>query len=291
VNIDRYLTTRAALIERALRRTVPAGGEALRQAMRYSLLGGGKRIRPILTLAACEAVGGTIAQAMPFACAIEMIHSYSLVHDDLPAMDDDAIRRGRPTSHVMYGDGIAILVGDALLTDAFGVMAAAPVRPAARVVAAIAAVARAAGAQGMVGGQALDLASEGQQVPLPAVKRIHARKTGALLAVSVHVGALIGGASQATLDRLATFGAQLGLAFQIVDDILDAVEGTEGDGRTDHVLGKATYPQALGLAGAKAHARRAETAALRALTPLGPRAEPLRAITRFVVARADAVPA
>ena len=291
MNLDRYLARRAAQVERALARTLPKGSDVLREAMRYSLLGGGKRIRPILTLAACEAVGGKAAVAMPFACAVEMIHSYSLVHDDLPAMDDDAIRRGRATNHVVYGDGIAILVGDALLTDAFGVMARARLRPASRVVAAIAAVSRAAGEPGMVGGQALDLSSEGQRVPLAAVQRIHARKTGALLAVAVKIGGLAGGASPRALQRLERFGAHLGLAFQIVDDILDSVDDPAADGRTDRVLGKATYTEALGLAGARAHARRAETAALRALAPLGDRAEPLRAIARYVVARADAVPA
>ena len=290
MNLERYLAERVRLVERALARCVPPSREALRHAMRYSLLHGGKRIRPILTLAACEAVGAPASRALPFACGIEMIHTYSLVHDDLPAMDDDATRRGRPTSHVVYGDGMAILVGDALLTDAFGVMARAPLRPATRVVAAIAAVARAAGEHGMVGGQALDLSSEGKRVPLAGVQRIHARKTGALLAGAVQVGALVGGASAARLKRLGEFGAQLGLAFQIVDDILDVADTPEADGRTDQALGKATYPEVLGIGGAKTHARRAEAAALRALAPLGAAAEPLRAITRHVVARADVVP-
>lgn len=289
MNLDRYLATRARVVERALAAAVPASREQLRHAMRYSLLAGGKRVRPILALAACDAVGGVSRRALPFACAIEMIHTYSLVHDDLPAMDDDAVRRGRATSHVVYGEGLAILVGDALLTDAFAVMAAARGVPPARVVAAIAAVARAAGGPGMVGGQALDLASEGKRVPLAAVKQIHARKTGALLAVAVHVGALVGGASPATLRRLGTYGAQLGLAFQIVDDILDAAESPDADGRTDRALGKATYPETLGMDGAVAHARRAEAAAVRALAPLGAAAEPLRAIARWVVARADGV--
>lgn len=289
MNVERYLRTRAGQIDRALGRCVPAGKEVLQTAMRYSLLAGGKRIRPILTLAACEAVGAPARRALPFACAIEMIHTYSLVHDDLPAMDDDATRRGRPTSHVVYGEGVAILVGDALLTDAFGIMARAPIMPERRRLAAVAAVARAAGARGMVGGQALDLASEGKRLPLAGVQEIHARKTGALLAVAVEVGALIGGAPPAKVRRLQAFGRQLGLAFQIVDDILDAGEAPAGDGRTDAALHKATYPGLLGMPAAKAQARRAEGAALRALAPLGAKAEPLRAIARHVVARADGV--
>jgi geranylgeranyl diphosphate synthase type II len=288
VDLDRYLGARRRLVERALRAAVPAGRERLRQAMRYSLLAGGKRIRPILALAAGDVAGAAPRVVLPFACALEMIHTYSLVHDDLPAMDDDDQRRGRPTSHKVYGEGVAILVGDALLTDAFVVMARARGVPAERARRAIAAVAEAAGDVGMVGGQALDLAATAHAATLADVRRIHARKTGALLAAAVRTGAIVGGASPALLRRLDAYGRQLGLAFQIADDILDAGDAPDADGRTDRALGKATYPALLGVAGARAHARRARDAALVALRPLGPSAEPLRAIVAHVVARAGA---
>jgi len=288
VHLERYLRERRTLVERALRVHVPAGRERLRHAMRYSLLAGGKRIRPILALAAGDVAGVAPRFVLPFACALEMIHTYSLVHDDLPAMDDDDLRRGRPTSHKAYGEGLAILVGDALLTDAFLVMASAPGVPADRVRRAIAELADAAGSSGMVGGQALDLAATGQKATLAAVRQIHARKTGALLAVSVRTGAIVGGARPALLRRLDAYGRQLGLAFQIADDILDAGEAPDADGRTDQELGKATYPALLGMDGARRHARRARDAALQAVAPLGPIADPLRAIVTHVVARADA---
>jgi len=288
VQLERYLRERRALVERALRRHMPAGRERLRHAMRYSLLAGGKRIRPILALAAGDVAGAPPRLVLPFACALEMIHTYSLVHDDLPAMDDDDLRRGRPTSHKAYGEGLAILVGDGLLTDAFQVMARAPGVPAERARRAIAEVAAAAGSPGMVGGQALDLAATGGKATLAAVRQIHARKTGALLAVSVRTGAIVGGARPALLRRLDAYGRQLGLAFQIADDILDASESPDADGRTDVELGKATYPALLGMDGARRHAGRARDAALVAVAPLGAAAEPLRAIVRHVVARADA---
>jgi geranylgeranyl diphosphate synthase type II len=224
---------------------------------------------------------------LPFACALELVHTYSLVHDDLPAMDDDDVRRGRPTSHKVFGEGTAILVGDALLTEAFGVMARARGVPPGRVVAAIDELVRAAGERGMVGGQARDLAAEGSTPTLAAVRRIHALKTGALLRAAVRVGALVGGAPPAMLARLTTYGDALGLAFQIADDILDAREGGAEDGRTDAALGKATYPGALGLRGAVAHARRARDQAVSAVRPLGRKAEILAAIAVHVVGRAE----
>jgi geranylgeranyl diphosphate synthase type II len=273
-------------VERALAAYLPPDRTRLRRAMRYSLLAGGKRLRPVLTLAAAEAVGGTARRVLPFACAIEMIHTYSLVHDDLPAMDDDDLRRGRPTSHRVWGEGLAILVGDALLTEAFGVMARAPgVAPALRA-AVIAEVAAAAGAAGMVGGQALDLAAEGRRTTLAALETIHRKKTGALLLAAVRVGALVGGAQRVALARLTAYGRHLGLAFQIADDILDAADEPGADGRTDRELGKATYPGVLGVDGAKRHAAREREAALAALAGLGARAAPLRAVVSWVVARA-----
>jgi len=286
VTLDRYLDGRRRLVERALARLFPAK-RGFREAVRYSLLAGGKRIRPILTLAAGEVAGVGPRVTLPFACALELVHTYSLVHDDLPAMDDDDLRRGRPTSHKVYGDGIAILVGDALLTEAFGVMARGRGVPAARVVAAIDELARAAGETGMVGGQARDLAAEGATPTLALVRGIHALKTGTLLRASVRIGAIVGGAPRGMLGRLTAYGDALGLAFQIADDILDALDDGAADGRTDAALHKATYPAALGMAGAIAHARRARDAAVAAVAPLGPKARTLAAIAGYVIERAD----
>jgi len=283
--VARYLAARARLVDRALVRYVPPGPSRLRQAMRYSLLGGGKRIRPILTLAAAEAVGAQARIALPCACAIEMIHAYSLVHDDLPAMDDDDVRRGRPTSHRVYGEGLAVLVGDALLTEAFRVLATAQLPPPRRL-RIVAEVAAAAGEAGMVGGQALDLAAEGRDVGLAEIRAIHRRKTGSLLSVAVRVGAIAGGAEPTILRRLATYGRHLGLAFQIADDLLDWGSGAQADGRSDRERDKATYPRAIGLARARRAALRERDAALAALRPFAQAAAPLRGIVEYVVARA-----
>ena len=285
MELARYLDERRRLVDRALARLFPAR-RGFREAVRYSLLAGGKRIRPILTLAAGEVAGAPPQRTMPFACALELVHTYSLVHDDLPAMDDDDLRRGRPTSHKVYGDGTAILVGDALLTEAFGVMARARGVAPARVVAAVDELARAAGELGMVGGQARDLAAEGTTPGLAAVRTIHALKTGALLRAAVRVGAIVGGAPPRMLAHLTAYGDALGLAFQIADDVLDALDG-DADGRTDAELGKATYPGTLGMDGARRHARRARDAAIAAVRPLGPRAGVLVAIASHVVERAE----
>jgi geranylgeranyl diphosphate synthase type II len=286
MDLARYLAVRGRLVEGALAARFPAARTRLRRAIRYSLLGGGKRIRPILALAAGEVAGAAPRRVLPFACALEMIHTYSLVHDDLPAMDDDDVRRGRPTSHRVYGEGLAILVGDALLSEAFRVMASARGIPAARALRAVAEVAAAAGEAGMVGGQALDLAATGRRTTIAHVRDIHRRKTGALLRGAVRVGALVGGAQPGLLRCLTAYGEHLGLAFQIADDILDAAGGAAADGRTDRALGKATYPAAVGLASARARALRERDAALAAIASLGPSAEPLRAIARYVVDRA-----
>jgi geranylgeranyl diphosphate synthase type II len=275
--LERWLAARRALVERALAAHLPPGKSRLRQAMRYSLFAGGKRLRPVLVLAAAETSGGARQPALPFACAIEMIHTYSLVHDDLPAMDDDDLRRGRPTSHRVYGEGVAILVGDALLTEAFTVMARARGVAPARAVAAIAELAAAAGEAGMVGGQALDLAAEGGRPTLRQLRAIHDRKTGALFRAAVRVGGLIGGATPNVLRRLTVY------------DILDAAGDPHADGRTDRELEKATYPALLGLDGARLHLVRARDAALAAARPLGASAEPLRALAVHVAASTDAV--
>jgi geranylgeranyl diphosphate synthase type II len=281
--LQRYLAARRRLVERTLAARFPPGRSVLRRAIRHSLLGGGKRLRPILTLAGGEVAGGRVGALLPFACALELVHTYSLVHDDLPAMDDDDMRRGRPTSHKVYGEGTAILVGDALLTEAFAMMTGTRGVAPSRAVAAIAELARAAGEQGMVGGQALDLAADGGRTTLAQVRAIHRRKTGALFAAAVRIGGLVAGASGPVLRRLTTYGDGLGLCFQIADDIADAVQA--GDGRTDRALGKATYPAVLGLAGARRHAERARDRAIDALAPLGERAAPLRAVAAWVVAQ------
>jgi geranylgeranyl diphosphate synthase type II len=289
--LGRYLDARARLVERSLAAYVPPGRGRLRRAIRYSLLGQGKRIRPILTLAAAEAVGARARAALPFACALEMIHTYSLVHDDLPAMDDDDVRRGRPSSHRAFGEGLAILVGDALLAEAFRVLAGARGVPPPRRIQVVAEVAAAAGEAGMVGGQALDLAAAGRAVGLAQVREIHRRKTGAMLCAAVRVGALVGGAGPAALGHLTTYGRHLGLAFQIADDLLDHAGGPDADGRTDRRLAKATYPAVMGIRAARRAALRERDAALAALRPLPAAAAPLRAIATWIVARAVGEPA
>ncbi len=298
MQLARYLAERRRWIDRELRRRLPLSRRnPLDRPVRYSLLLGGKRLRPILTLAAAEAVGADAERALPFACAIEMIHSYSLVHDDLPAMDDDDLRRGRPTTHKAFGEGSAILAGDALLTDAFTVAIeggrAAGLSPAV-VLDIVAELARAAGSEGMVGGQALDLRAEKQPVKLRGLETIHRGKTGALLRAAVRMGARAGGARPAQLAALTEYAESIGLAFQIVDDLLDA-EGSEAQtgkrvGR-DADRGKATFPALLGSDGSRRRAAALLTTANAALERFGAAAEPLRAIAAHIGARAGVVAA
>ena len=259
--------------------------------MRYALLGGGKRLRPVLALAACEAVGGDPDAVLPVACALEMIHTYSLIHDDLPCMDDDALRRGRPTAHVAFGEALAVLAGDALLTEAFALLArtAEGSRRPRRLLRAAREIAEAAGARGMVAGQAADIAAEGADADLALVEFIHVRKTGALLLAAVRSGGLVGGATAAQLRRLTRYGECLGLAFQIADDILDVEAPTARTGKSegrDRERRKATFPAVLGLPAAKARARELRDGALAAMGGFDARAELLRALVRFVVDRA-----
>lgn len=295
MNLQRYLEKRSQLVDRALtqalpkRTTLPA---KLDDAMRYSLFSGGKRIRPILALASGEAVGAPVVRIMPFACALEMIHSYSLVHDDLPAMDDDDLRRGKPTNHVVYGEAMAILAGDGLLTEAFRVMAEGSLRRGQNPAAALRAVqeiAVGAGAMGMVGGQVADLEAEQKKPTRTLVDYIHTRKTAALLRAAVRAGALVGGASPRQFARLDQYGAAIGLAFQVADDILDVEGETAKTGKRagrDAELQKVTYPAAVGMAKAKARARELLDEALTALKSFPPMADPLREIAKFVVERA-----
>ncbi|MBI5015148.1 MAG: polyprenyl synthetase family protein [Deltaproteobacteria bacterium] len=259
--------------------------------MRYSLFAGGKRIRPAFAFAAAEAAGGAEDEALPFAAVIEMIHTYSLIHDDLPAMDDDDLRRGKPTNHVLYGEGIAILAGDALLTDAFGWLAGPDVaahHPPARVLRILGEIARAAGSCGMVAGQALDLTSEGKDVDLPTLEFLHTHKTGALIRASTVVGGLAAGATEVDLGILSSYAERVGLAFQIADDVLDVEGETAELGKpvgSDESLSKATYPAVIGMGESKRRAAELMESAVACLAPFGARGEVLAALARFVVER------
>jgi geranylgeranyl diphosphate synthase, type II len=282
-------------VDVALERALPpesAWPATIHRAVRYSLFAGGKRIRPVLVLAAGEAVGGAREDLMPLACAVEMVHTYSLVHDDLPAMDDDDLRRGKPTSHKVFGEAIAILAGDALLTRAFHLLAEVPdgwddarVR---RRVRATALLGEACGTTGLIGGQVMDLESEGKAIDAAALERLHRAKTGALLSACVRGGAILGGAGEDALASLARYAAAIGLAFQVVDDVLDATEDAERLGKTagkDAAAHKATYVSVHGLEKARALAASLRQEALDAVSPLGPRGELLAAIARLIVDR------
>jgi geranylgeranyl diphosphate synthase type II len=296
VTFAAYQAACGPLIERALDGAVPSGDALpapLHDAMRHSLFGGSKRVRPLLVLAAAEAVGGTVVQALPVACAVEMIHTYSLIHDDLPSMDDDSLRRGRPTSHVVFGEAIAILAGDALQSHAFAVLAE-PLPlckvPAERRLRAVAELAKASGAPGMVGGQVFDLESEGKPVDAGTLERIHRHKTGALIRAAVRVGAIVSGANDDDLERLTRFGEEAGLAFQIVDDILD-VEGSEQTlGKSagkDARAGKATYPRVHGIGEARLRAEELLSSALDRLEPFGARGLSLAALAERMIRRSS----
>jgi geranylgeranyl diphosphate synthase, type II len=294
MNLKQYLNQRKELIEEALKTYLPpedAYPPILHQAMHYSVFAGGKRIRPILHLATVEASHGAADGCMPFACALELIHTYSLIHDDLPAMDNDDLRRGKPTSHVVFGEAVAILAGDALLTEAFRLTAADEARsrldPQALLRATVE-LAQAAGAQGMVGGQVMDIVSEGREVVPQVLDYIHTHKTGALIRASVRTGAILAGVSDGVLDQFERFGAALGLAFQIRDDILNV----EGDParlgkavRSDVERGKATFPALYGLEKSRARLSALVEEALQALAGLDQGVEPLREIARYMVSR------
>jgi geranylgeranyl diphosphate synthase type II len=259
--------------------------------MRYSLLAGGKRIRPIMCIAACEMAGGTAEDAMAAAVALEMIHTMSLIHDDLPSMDNDSLRRGKPTNHVIYGEDVAILAGDALLSTAFEHVAKhTPSHvPAERVVSVIARLAASVGATGLAGGQVMDLECEGKKgVGLEELTWIHTHKTAALLKVSVAAGAILGGASAEEVEACETYALDIGLAFQVADDILDVTASTEALGKTagkDLNMDKTTYPKLLGLEGSREEARRLVGEAKAALGRFGGRAAPLLAIADYIVER------
>ena len=267
----------------------PERPESLRDAMRYSLLAGGKRLRPILCLAACELVGGSSELAMPTAVALEMIHTMSLIHDDLPAMDNDDLRRGRPTNHKVYGDAMAILAGDAMLSRAFEMVAVRSANvPADRLLRVVGELALVSGAPGLVGGQVVDLESEGQAVDLETLEYIHLHKTAALLRACVVTGALIGGASDDQLQAMRTYANGIGLAFQIIDDILDVTASSEVLGKTagkDLLADKTTYPKLLGLEASREKALQLVRESKAALEPWSNKAAPLLALADYVASR------
>jgi geranylgeranyl pyrophosphate synthase len=274
VTFEAWATDRRALVERELMEALSLADAParLREAMRYAVLGGGKRLRPLLCLGAAEAVGTDPSAALPAAAAIELVHAYSLVHDDLPSMDDDDFRRGRPSCHRAFDEATAVLAGDALLTLAFEV-ACERTRPPERAPAVALAIARAAGAAGMAGGQALDVEAEGRELSLDALERLYGLKTGALFEGSVRAGALAAGASEGELARLADYARAFGIAFQIVDDVLDVVADARG------------VPALLGVEAARARARELATKAVEALGVFGPAADPLRELVRVGVER------
>ncbi|SFQ18369.1 geranylgeranyl diphosphate synthase, type II [Geopseudomonas sagittaria] len=263
----------------------------LYQAMRYSVINGGKRVRPLLAYAACEALGGAAEQANGAACAVELIHAYSLVHDDLPAMDDDDLRRGQPTTHIAFDEACAILAGDALQALAFEVLCDASLSPvdADTRLRMLASLAHAAGPAGMAGGQAIDLGSVGHRLDQAALETMHRHKTGALIEASVRLGALASGHSDAaSLQALQDYARAIGLAFQVQDDILDVESDTATLGKTqgkDQAHDKPTYPALLGLDAAKTYAGELRDQALAALAPFDSRADALRELARYIVAR------
>ena len=294
MDLTAYLNEKRAVVDDALREIFPdpEGPAAdVISAMQYSLFAGGKRLRPILCMAGAEAVGGEGKDVLPVACAIELIHTYSLIHDDLPVMDDDDMRRGKPTNHKVFGEAVALLAGDGLLTKAFDVMTSPDfvnrVRPNALLV-VIGLIAQAAGYEGMVGGQVVDIQSEGKEVDPHILEFIHTHKTGALISASVVSGAILAGAVEDQVKALTSYGQNIGLAFQVSDDILDI----EGDSRvlgknvgSDTRQEKITYPAVLGLKRSKEIQKELVERAIEFLAPFDRRSEPLRHMAKYIIAR------
>ena len=292
--LARYLEERRLQVDEALRRYLPEAGDhpkEIHEAVRYSVFAGGKRLRPILVLAAAEAAGGQVEHALPAAAAIELIHTYSLIHDDLPAMDDDDFRRGRPTCHKVYGEALAILAGDALLTQAFILLSGEPSSLRADAVArlrVINEIAQAAGSRGMVGGQVVDILQEDREVDLATLLYLHTHKTGSLIRACLRVGGIISSAGSEQMEALTRYGDRIGLAFQIVDDILDLEGSLEALGKragSDLRKRKATFPGLLGLEESRQRARSLVAEAKHTLSVFGGRGTALGAIADYVVAR------
>ena len=290
-DLDAYLAARSRSVNRALDGFLPRATvkpATLHRAIRYSLFAGGKRLRPILCLAAAEACGGGMADALPVACALECIHTYSLIHDDLPAMDNDDYRRGRLTNHKVFGEGMAILAGDALLTQAFEIAALTRAQPRYPHRDIVLEIARAAGSLELIAGQVADLEAEGRKVTLTQLRFIHERKTSALLACSVRLGGMSANCSPAHLRALTQFGYHVGLAFQVIDDILDVTQTSTQLGKTagkDVASGKATYPRIVGLDRSRAIAAELTKKAFAALKPFRGRAVALEALADYLLSR------
>ncbi len=282
-DLDQYLARVSKQVDAALDKLLPAESTpppTIHKAMRYSIFAGGKRIRPVLCLAACEAAGGKPAAALPLACAVECIHTYSLIHDDLPCMDDDDLRRGRPTSHKVFGEGIAVLAGDALLTHAF-ILAALKAEYVKE-------LAFAAGSERLIAGQVQDLENENRESTLDEVKTTHLNKTAALITCSIRLGAMAGQATPPELKKLTRYGQDLGLAFQVIDDILDVTSTKEIMGKStgaDAKNQKSTYPKLLGLEKSQEYAAELIADAHRQLKSFGKKAAPLAAIADFFLTR------
>lgn len=294
MELKEYLLEKRTLVDLALKKYLPeirGPKEELFKAMSYSLFAGGKRLRPILCIAASEAVGGTHKNVMPVACALEMIHTYSLIHDDLPAMDDDEMRRGKPTNHMVFGDAIAILAGDGMLTEAFRIMASPELMESAgaeRFRRVMEIVASASGPHGMVAGQAIDIRAEGKKIDTSLMEVIHEHKTGALLKASVITGAILGGGSHKEIQFLENFGKNIGLAFQISDDILDIEGDSEEMGKATGVdveRGKNTYPSIYGMEKSKIMLREIINEAIDTLSTFKENAEPLKQIAVYIIER------
>ncbi len=291
MTIATYLRKASQDVDSALSRLLPRAStrpSTIHEAMRYSIFAGGKRLRPILCLAAAEACGGDRNPALRPACAVECIHTYSLIHDDLPCMDDDDLRRGRPTAHKVFGEGLAVLAGDALLTVAFEILADVESSCRYPVAEFIRLLARASGSRNLIAGQVADLEGEGVTGTRSDLRFIHERKTAALIEVSLALGAMTANAPPATRDALMSFGRRLGLAFQIIDDILDVTQPTEKLGKSagkDLAADKTTYPSVIGLEASRKEARRITVEAHRALDPLGSDANRLREIADYLLAR------
>ena len=307
LDIEKYLKDKAELVEAALDKLIPDGKDypqSLYGAMRHSLFAGGKRLRPALVLAACEAVGGDAEDAMNTACAFECVHTYSLIHDDLPAIDDDDMRRGQPTCHKQFGEASAILAGDALLTIAFEMIAQSPHVDPKRLIRVVGELAVGSGHSGMIGGQVVDIESEGGDISFPVLEHIHIHKTGTLIVAALKSGAIIGGADAITIEKFTRYGEALGLAFQVADDILNVEGSSEELGKatgSDEERGKATYPAIVGLKESKEMAEALGAKALEALKGMSSgspdsapgsapdsgedKVEPLRALVKFVIER------
>jgi geranylgeranyl diphosphate synthase type II len=291
VDLTAYLKSRQKMIDGALDRFLPkdtAPPPTIHKAMRYSLFAGGKRLRPILCLAAAEGCKGKIAAALPLACAMECIHTYSLVHDDLPSMDNDDFRRGRATCHKVFGDGIAVLAGDALLTVAFEIAARARSTRRYSMTEILREIAVAAGSRKLIAGQVADLEAEGKKVSRDELRYIHENKTSAMITTSIRLGAMSANSDAKKLGALTKFGHSLGLAFQVIDDILDVTQTTEKLGKSagkDVAAKKATYPAVIGLDASRAEARRLTNAAQSALKIFGSEAQPLRELANYLLAR------